>query len=83
MLNIKKRHKRELRNKVKILSCKLHEFDCNRAIERECAKQKRNNIDMPIYPIAVRCRCKNCGGTMSLLYAMPYMEALKHTQQKG
>lgn len=69
------------RNKARILNCRLHSFDCPGAIEREKRKQEKWGVSIPLMPIAIRCRCKNCGGTMPLLYAAPYMEALNHAQR--
>lgn len=70
------------RNRARILSCKLHSFDCKGAIKREKEKEEKFGVCIPLPPIAIRCRCKNCGGTMSLMYAMPYMEALRHVKKQ-
>lgn len=70
------------RNRARILSCKLHWFNCKGAIAREKAKQEKWGVSVPLPPIVIRCRCKNCGGTMSLMYAGPYMDALKHAQKQ-
>lgn len=74
--------RKEQRNKARILSCKLHSFDCFEAIEREKAKQEKWGVSVPLLPISIRRSCKNCGGTMSLMYAAPYMEALKHVRKQ-
>lgn len=74
--------KKEQRNKSRILGCKLHSFDCFEAIQREKARQEKYGVRLPLPPIAVRCRCKNCGGTMSLMYAAAYMEAVKHMSKQ-
>lgn len=78
-----KLRKKEQRNKARILNCKLHSFDCYGAIQREKAKQDKYGVIVPLPPIAIRCRCKNCGGTMSLMYAGPYMDAVKHMNERG
>ncbi|QUO22942.1 hypothetical protein KFE18_05030 [Clostridiaceae bacterium Marseille-Q4143] len=70
------------RNEARISSCKLHSFDYKGAIEREREIQEKFGVIVPMLPMAIRCRCKNCGGTMSLMYAMPYMEALKHVKEQ-
>lgn len=82
MKALHKVQKQRQRNKARILSCELHSFDCRGAIEREKAKQEKWGVSIPISPILIRCRCQNCGGTMSLMYAMPYMEALGHIQKQ-
>lgn len=74
--------KQRQRNKARILNCKLHSFDCRGAIEREKLKQEKWGVSTPLPAISIRCRCKNCGGTMSLMYAAPYMEALKHVEKQ-
>ena len=80
---IGKKNRKEMRNRLRILECGLHNFDCKEAIQREKCKQDKFGISLPIPPIAIRCRCKNCGGVMSLLYAMPYMEAVNHIKKIG
>lgn len=74
---------KERRNRVRIKGCHLHSFDCSGALKREKEKWEKWGASIPVSPIAIRCRCKNCGGTMSLMYAMPYMEALGHVQKQG
>lgn len=66
------------RNRARILSCSLHSFDCLGAVKREEEKLKKWGVYLLIPPEAINCRCKNCGGTMSLLYAAAYMDAVKH-----
>lgn len=78
-----KKIKKEKRNKARILKCGLHNFDCKEAVQREKYKQEKLGISLLLPPIAIRCRCKNCGGVMSLLYAMPYMEAVNHIRKIG
>lgn len=60
----------------------MHSFDCDAAIKREKAKQEKWGVSFPVPPIAIKCRCKNCGGTISVMYAAPYMDALKHVSEK-
>lgn len=79
---MKKGREKARRNKARITGCKLHSFDCAGAVEREKRKQEEWGVSMPIPPIAIKCRCKNCGGVMSLVYAAPYMEALKHAREQ-
>lgn len=74
---------KERRNRARIKRCRLHSFDCSGALEREKEKQEKWGVSIPLFPIAIRCRCQNCGGTISLMYAMPYMEALKHVREQG
>ncbi len=79
----KKMQKKEQQNRARINSCELHSFNCCEALKREKAKQEKWGVSIPILPITVRCRCKNCGGTMSLLYAAPYMDALNHIEKQN
>ena len=74
---------RERRNRARVKGCRLHSFDCSGALEREKEKREKFGVSIPLFPIAIRCRCKNCGGTMSLMYAIPYMEALRHAHKQG
>lgn len=80
---IGKKNRKEMRNRSRILKCGLHNFDRKEALQREKCKQDKFGISIPIPLIAIRCRCKNCGGAMSLLYAMPYMEAVNHIKKIG
>jgi len=81
-MSSKKDREKWKRNKARILRCKLHDFDCRGAIKREKEKQEKSGVSIPTPPILIKCRCKNCGGTMSIMYAAPYMEALKHIQKQ-
>lgn len=77
---LSKAKEKSRRNKARLLNCRLHSFDCAGAAEREKRKQEKWGVAIPLPPIAIKCRCKNCGGVISLMYAAPYMEALKHVR---
>lgn len=65
------------RNAARLRGCKMHNFDWKGAYEREVKQRKVMDIILP-FPIYayLRVRCKNCGGTVQLRYAMGYMDAV-------
>ncbi len=71
--------KRAVKNAARINGCPLHDFDWRGAIKaeknRRLAMQEETgiilNVRTPIY-----CRCKNCGGKISVLYAAAYMDGV-------
>lgn len=77
------------RNLLKINACTLHDFDWKQSIRKyqtwRIEQQERYGVEA-IYPISnpltIRCRCKNCGGTMSVGYAAPYMDAVNHIKKQ-
>jgi len=72
------------RNNARINSCKLHNFNWKKSIAD--AKERRDKWPkekpMPATMMAdIYCRCKNCGGRISVAYAGPYMEAVEHMKK--
>ena len=76
--------KKTRRNDARINSCKLHSVDWKKSIVD--AKERRDKWPegkpMPATMTAgIFCRCKNCGGRISVMYAGPYMEAVEHIRK--
>lgn len=72
------------RNFARIKSCKCHNFDWKGDLKAYRQRSKDVGVIIPVFEKfvlqMVRCRCKSCGGTMSLNYAAPYMDAIKHIE---
>lgn len=65
------------RNAARIRSCRLHDFDWKKAIADYKARQEKLGVVLGVRPV-IMCRCKNCGGKISVLYAGAYMDAVEH-----
>lgn len=81
--------KRIARNAARLACCEVHDFDwqdaARRAKARKKAREDRYGVILGVREI-VWCRCKNCGGKISIDYAVPYMmgahAAYRATTQK-
>ena len=74
------------RNEARINSCKLHNFDWRKSLADAKERREKWAIETPM-PVTmtgdIYCRCKNCGGRISVMYAAPYMEAVEHVKKLG
>lgn len=68
------------RNAARLKGCTIHEFDCRAALRRAKARraalEEETGVSLGLRPI-VWCRCKHCGGKLTLEYAIPYMDGVK------
>lgn len=83
------RDEKARRNLLKINACILHDFDWKQSIRKYQAwrieQQDKYGVEGTCFtgsPLTIRCRCKNCGGTMSVGYAAPYMDAVNHIKKQ-
>lgn len=74
-----------MKNRALINSCGLHDFAWKErmaaAIKRREALEQKTGVSIPFYPSMVKCRCKNCGGKVSAMYAGAYMDAVHHMRR--
>lgn len=67
------------RNYYRLKSCRLHDFHWKEDIAKQREVKKRIDEKYGVIvnlPWPIRCRCKNCGGVISVYYAAPYMDAV-------
>lgn len=83
------RDEKARRNMLKVKACTLHDFDWKQSIKNfqawKAKQQERYGVEIPHFtgnPLIIRCRCKNCGGVMSVGYAAPYMDAVNHIKKQ-
>ena len=81
-----KRAERLKRNIARLNSCALHEFqwrdDVKRAVERKRRMEEETGVSLGVR-VPIWCRCKNCGGKVSLQYAGGYMDAVKQMKKQS
>lgn len=77
---MKSYQEKAFRNAARIKSCKLHDFDWKKAIADHKARQEELGVILGVRPV-IMCRCKNCGGKISVLYAGAYMDAVEHMKK--
>lgn len=74
-----------MKNRALINSCGLHDFAWKErmaaAIKRREELEQKTGVSVPFYPSMVKCRCKNCGGKVSAMYAGAYMDAVHHMRR--
>ena len=82
---MKDKRRERIKNRTLLKSCVLHDFPWREsvaaAIERKKARELRTGVSVPLYLWQVQCRCKNCGGKISVRYAGPYMDAVHHMRR--
>lgn len=73
------------RNEARIKSCKLHDFDWKKSLQRDKERRSRWGVEVAMSPAVVvacgYCRCRNCGGKMPITYAAPYMDAVEQMEK--